>query len=152
MNDSATVNAQSKAKGENSEIDCAQQEATQIRNEEHATYLQASSDYKQSADAVQRAMAVLAEYYGKSVIHVIEIAKKKVDLNFDGKFTEVIETWEKKVDVSWDGKHSEEVEEIRKKRVDMTFDEKYSEVIEEIRKMQTAAYGSSPQSRKGQKA
>ena len=34
----------------------------------------------------------------------------------------------------------------------MTFDEKYSEVIEEIRKMQTAAYGSSPQSRKGAKA
>ena len=64
----------------------------------------------------------------------------------------MIEIWEKKVDVSWDGKHSEEVEEIRKKKVDMTFDEKYSEVIEEIRKMQTAAYGSSPQSRKGAKA
>ena len=56
--------------GEISEIDSSQREDTQTRNGERATYPQASSDYKQPADAVERAMAVLSEYYGKSLIQV----------------------------------------------------------------------------------
>merc|ERR1719183_1774274 len=47
-------------------IDSAQLEATKVRQEEAANYAKASSEYKQSAEAVEKAMTVLAEYYGKS--------------------------------------------------------------------------------------
>merc|ERR1719161_1692559 len=45
------------------EMDSAQAEATSLRNKEHEDYLKASKDYKDSADAVANAIAVLQEYY-----------------------------------------------------------------------------------------
>merc|ERR1719502_998578 len=47
------------------EMDAAQSEATSLRQKEHEEYLQASSDYKQSAEAVANAISVLSEYYSK---------------------------------------------------------------------------------------
>jgi len=45
------------------EIDRAQGEATQLREKEHADYVQASGDYRGSAEAVARAVEVLKNYY-----------------------------------------------------------------------------------------
>merc|ERR1719460_1878459 len=45
------------------EMDAAQAEATSIRNKETEEYLKSSKDYKDSADAVANAIAVLQEYY-----------------------------------------------------------------------------------------
>merc|ERR1719484_504485 len=45
------------------EIDSAQAEATKVRSEEHEDYLKASSDFKDSAEAVAKAVEVLNEYY-----------------------------------------------------------------------------------------
>merc|ERR1719191_2670371 len=45
------------------EIDSSSAEATKLRNEEHADYLKSSKDFKESADATQKAMVVLKEYY-----------------------------------------------------------------------------------------
>merc|ERR1719161_2324033 len=45
------------------EIDSAQAEATKVRGEEHDDYLKASSDFKDSAEAVAKAVEVLNEYY-----------------------------------------------------------------------------------------
>merc|ERR1719352_1992409 len=45
------------------EMDAAQAEATSLRNKEHEEYSKASKDYKDSADAVANAIAVLQEYY-----------------------------------------------------------------------------------------
>jgi len=45
------------------EMDAAQAEATSMRSKEHEEYLKASSDYKDSAEAVANAIAVLQEYY-----------------------------------------------------------------------------------------
>merc|ERR1719453_2301142 len=45
------------------EMDAAQAEATSLRNKEHEEYLKASSDYKDSAEAVANAIAVLNDYY-----------------------------------------------------------------------------------------
>merc|ERR1719484_50056 len=45
------------------EMDAAQAEATSIRNKEHEEYLKASKDYKDSAEAVANAIAVLTDYY-----------------------------------------------------------------------------------------
>jgi len=45
------------------EIDSAQAEATKVRGEEHEDYLKASSDFKDSAEAVAKAVEVLNEYY-----------------------------------------------------------------------------------------
>merc|ERR1719387_3396337 len=45
------------------EMDAAQAEATSLRSKEHEEYLKASKDYKDSADAVANAIAVLQEYY-----------------------------------------------------------------------------------------
>merc|ERR1719191_1316258 len=44
-------------------IDRDQAEATKLRGEEHAEYLKASTDYKDSADAVVAAIGVLKSYY-----------------------------------------------------------------------------------------
>jgi len=53
------------------EIDAAQSEATKIRNTEHADYLKASKDFKDSAEAVARAIEVLKNYYeGASLLQV----------------------------------------------------------------------------------
>merc|ERR1719160_1233931 len=45
------------------EIDAGQAEATQVRQEEHADYLKSSKDFKDSAEAVAKAIAVLNDYY-----------------------------------------------------------------------------------------
>jgi chromosome segregation ATPase len=45
------------------EMDAAQAEATSLRNKEHEEYLKASKDYKDSAEAVANAIAVLQDYY-----------------------------------------------------------------------------------------
>jgi len=63
-------------RAEVAEMDKQQAIATKLRSEEHNTYLQASSDYKASAEAVERAMAVLSEYYGKTLIQVQQATKK----------------------------------------------------------------------------
>jgi chromosome segregation ATPase len=44
-------------------IDAGQAEATKVRQAEHEEYLKASSDFKQSAAAVAKAIDVLSEYY-----------------------------------------------------------------------------------------
>ena len=45
------------------EMDAAQAEATSLRSKEHEEYLKSSKDYKDSAEAVANAIAVLQEYY-----------------------------------------------------------------------------------------
>merc|ERR1719379_2338559 len=45
------------------EMDAAQAEATALRNKEHEEYLKASKEYKDSAEAVAGAIAVLQDYY-----------------------------------------------------------------------------------------
>jgi len=75
IDEAATTQAElknyvSELQAEVTEIDQAQSEATKLRSEEHSTFLQASSDYKNSAEAVEKAMAVLSEYYGKSFVQV----------------------------------------------------------------------------------
>merc|ERR1719337_806218 len=52
------------------EIDKAQAEATKIRTKEHEEYAQASKDFKDSAEAVARAIEVLKNYYEGSFIQV----------------------------------------------------------------------------------
>merc|ERR1719201_733471 len=52
------------------EIDKAQAEATEIRTKEHEEYLQASKDFKDSAEAVARALEVLKNFYEGSFIQV----------------------------------------------------------------------------------
>merc|ERR1719160_1274878 len=53
-----------------SEMDAGQAEATKVRQEEHAEYLKASKDFKDSAAAVAKAIDVLSEYYGSSFVQV----------------------------------------------------------------------------------
>jgi len=48
------------------EIDAGQAEATKIRADENAEYLQASSDFKDSATAVAKAIEVLSNYYNNA--------------------------------------------------------------------------------------
>merc|ERR1719161_3330852 len=45
------------------EIDASQAEATKMRSEEHETYLKSSKDFKDSAEATEKAIVVLKEYY-----------------------------------------------------------------------------------------
>merc|ERR1719156_263234 len=45
------------------EMDAAQAEATSLRNKEHEEYVKASTEYKESAEAVANAIAVLTDYY-----------------------------------------------------------------------------------------
>merc|ERR1719409_1272225 len=52
------------------EIDSAQAEATKIRTKEHEEYAKASKDFKDSAEAVARAIEVLKNYYEGSFIQV----------------------------------------------------------------------------------
>jgi len=52
------------------EIDKAQAEATAMRNKENEDYKKASSDFKQSAEAVAKAIEVLKTYYEGSFIQV----------------------------------------------------------------------------------
>merc|ERR1719160_2290202 len=48
------------------EIDAGQAEATKVRQKEHEEYLKASSDFKDSAAAVAKAIDVLSEYYNNA--------------------------------------------------------------------------------------
>merc|ERR1719160_1857100 len=54
------------------EIDSSQAAATKMRTEEHETYLKSSKDFKDSAEATERAIVVLKEYYegGAALIQV----------------------------------------------------------------------------------
>merc|ERR1719321_179993 len=52
------------------EIDKAQAEATAIRTKENTEYKQASKDFKDSAEAVARALEVLKNYYEGAFIQV----------------------------------------------------------------------------------
>merc|ERR1719267_285925 len=52
------------------EIDAAQAEATKIRTKEHEEYAQASKDFKDSAEAVARAIEVLKNFYEGSFIQI----------------------------------------------------------------------------------
>merc|ERR1719235_1534586 len=46
-------------------------EATKIRNEEHASYMKASTDFKDAATAVEGAIKVLKDFYeGQSFIQL----------------------------------------------------------------------------------
>jgi len=45
------------------EMDAAQAEATSLRTKEHEEYMKASTEYKESAEAVANAIAVLTDYY-----------------------------------------------------------------------------------------
>jgi len=49
--------------GEVASLDKGMSEATQLRNEEHATYLKASKDFSDAATAVEKAIKVLKEFY-----------------------------------------------------------------------------------------
>jgi chromosome segregation ATPase len=66
------------------EMDAAQAEATALRTEEHEEYLKASKEYKDSADAVSNAIAVLEAYYsGASFVQsrqAPELGGKKGDI------------------------------------------------------------------------
>jgi DNA repair exonuclease SbcCD ATPase subunit len=48
------------------EIDAGNAEATKIRGEEHEEYLKSSKDFKDSAEAVAKAISVLTEYYSSA--------------------------------------------------------------------------------------
>lgn len=52
------------------EIDKAQAEATAMRTKEHEDYMQASKDFKDSAEAVAKAIEVLKNFYEGSFIQV----------------------------------------------------------------------------------
>jgi len=52
------------------EIDKAQAEATEIRNTENTEYLKASKDFKDSAEAVAKAIEVLKNFYEGSFIQI----------------------------------------------------------------------------------
>jgi len=56
------------------EMDSSQSKATSLRQQEHEEYLQASSDYKQSAEAVANAISVLNDYYSKGSF--LQVASK----------------------------------------------------------------------------
>merc|ERR1719160_772636 len=48
------------------DIDAGQAEATKVRQEEHADYLKSSKDFKDSAEAVAKAIGVLNDYYSSA--------------------------------------------------------------------------------------
>merc|ERR1711924_410872 len=65
-----------------SEMDAGQAEATKVRQEEHAEYLKASKDFKDSAAAVAKAIDVLSEYYDSAAF--VQVAAKQPDASFGG--------------------------------------------------------------------
>jgi len=62
-------------------MDAATSDATKLRAAENAEYLQAKSDYSQSAEAVEKAMSVLKSYYesGAALIQVDQKTKGNGD-------------------------------------------------------------------------
>merc|ERR1719421_280553 len=69
------------------EMDAAQAEATALRSKENEEYLKASKDYKDSADAVANAIAVLQEYYSSG-----SFAQVKEAPELGGAKTDIAET------------------------------------------------------------
>jgi len=57
------------------EMDAGQAEATKVRQEEHAEYLKASKDFKDSAAAVAKAIDVLSEYYNSAAF--VQVAARQ---------------------------------------------------------------------------
>jgi len=60
--------------GELAQIDASFAEATQIRNQEHTTYLKSSADFKGAAAAVEGAIHVLKEYYAGAGSALVQTA------------------------------------------------------------------------------
>merc|ERR1719420_1176110 len=56
--------------GEIAALDAGTAEATKIRTEESATNTKASADFKMAAEAVEKAIGVLKEYYESALIQV----------------------------------------------------------------------------------
>merc|ERR1719379_1291927 len=69
------------------EMDAAQAEATALRSKENEEYLKASKDYKDSAEAVANAIAVLQEYYSSG-----SFAQVKEEPELGGAKTDIAET------------------------------------------------------------
>jgi len=65
-------------------IDSMQSEATKLRTDEKAAYTQAYGDFKGSADATERAIVVLKDYYEGSFIQVASSSKKSKQPDFGG--------------------------------------------------------------------
>merc|ERR550537_1901111 len=63
------------------EMDAGQAEATKVRQEEHAEYLKASKDFKDSAEAVAKAIGVLSEYYSSAFV---QVRAKQPEASFGG--------------------------------------------------------------------
>merc|ERR1719380_139221 len=57
------------------EIDAGQQEATKLREEAHAEYVKASTDFKDSAAAVAKAIGVLSDYYSSATF--VQLSSKE---------------------------------------------------------------------------
>jgi len=57
------------------EIDAGQAEATKLREEAHAEYVKASTDFKDSAAAVAKAIGVLSDYYNSAAF--VQLSSKE---------------------------------------------------------------------------
>merc|ERR1719301_365335 len=66
------------------EIDKSQAEATKMRTAEHETYLKSSKDFKDSAEATERAIVVLKEYYEGTGLFVQVNSKASKQPSFGG--------------------------------------------------------------------
>lgn len=64
-------NAIKELEAEIAEIDTAQSEATKIRTQEHEDNSKAAKDFRDSAEAVERAIIVLKQYYEGALIQVV---------------------------------------------------------------------------------
>merc|ERR1719152_603814 len=74
-------------------IDKAQAEATEIRTTENADYLQASKDFKDSAEAVAKAIEVLKNFYEGSFLQVSsKTALKSKQPEFGGAKSDIAHT------------------------------------------------------------
>merc|ERR1719269_223985 len=69
------------------EMDAAQAEATSLRNKEHEEYMKASTEYKESAEAVANAIAVLTDYYSSG-----SFVQVKEEPEFGGAKTDIAST------------------------------------------------------------
>jgi chromosome segregation ATPase len=59
------------------EIDAGQAEATKVRQEEHEEYLKATKDFKDSAEAVAKAVDVLNDYYSSAAF--VQVTARQPD-------------------------------------------------------------------------
>lgn len=69
------------------EIDAATAEATKVRQQEHADFLQSSSDFRESASAVAKAIEVLKDYYAGALLVQVsssEASSKSITSAQDG--------------------------------------------------------------------